>query len=972
MNSSLTLEDWLREADWPADRPVEEARAAWERGEAPVGRLPNPVPLKPPAAEHRKLAKLSGAELARYHTEANDEIAATGHDPEARNLASRRACWALWAAKERGVALDRSPRQPSAAERAATAKKTAPASRVRAGAARQANPRGSDWRHLTQDLATKGWRIEPTQKGHIKLFAPNGKCIVVASGPPSDFRVLTKIKADLRRCGYQEEARAGNPIVLHPNRKEWEGMSRGARLSSFAPGELAKGAAHELEHSKSKLIARRTAADHLVEDPAYYTHLEEMESRQRNPRPSRRGAGPSDATVLRPDAAVSPDDVAALPVGTLLWSDSRAWAVVSGGLAPVSVLSDSPDEWQPDGEPAHSIGESFTVIARGNGRLPTGSTAQRKTMDWWNKRQVARSGNPVSVLHATVSRPDGSELASFDVEVAPLEQEMDLLLRIARTTEHGNIIALEGPGVDKHVRVVKSNGRVGYEPLRKKGQTMHAPRSHRRNEPEESGDELPVQTCRHCGFVGRGHIHSGPTSWHGAPARSDAYEQGREDGEESAREHNPRKAGREPAWHSGGGHWDPERGHVPHDWRRGAPNRPPDEPAWHPGAGHRDPAAGHVSHRQERLSNPRKPGMTMVKARKILTPLGLVIQKTDWDNELRVSFRGATEDEGYYTDDLDDAVHTGVAMAESHASGGGMVMRSGGRVDARARRRNPSAEANRYGDTFRVTELSDAGGGDDGWIVVRKSDAGERAVVARKGTVVYQDKADAEIMARELRKGRTVIDATAVVTAHRVGRAGAKHGKAVAGHLARFGKAAAAAASKHGKTAAAKLKEAHARRAAKKSADLRAYDDDAQLDEHYEPKSKAKSKAKPKSKTKPKTKPKTKSKPKSKKGREGNPTTRKAGTDWNATTLSSGDRALLRTVVGRMSANATEAQVIVTVEKLIGKAHLGTPLARAVLAGALHAHHARRPNPSAPDTAARPSAKLVGGYAKNPIQPWEY
>ena len=57
-------------------------------------------------------------------------------------------------------------------------------------------------------------------------------------------------------------------------------------------------------------------------------------------------------------------------------------------------------------------------------------------------------------------------------------------------------------------------------------------------------------------------------------------------------------------WHGGGGHWDPLDGHVPHYWRRGAPNHPADEPKWHPGGGHLDPTSGHVPHQQVRLPNP--------------------------------------------------------------------------------------------------------------------------------------------------------------------------------------------------------------------------------------------------------------------------------------------------------------------------------------------------------------------------------
>lgn len=57
--------------------------------------------------------------------------------------------------------------------------------------------------------------------------------------------------------------------------------------------------------------------------------------------------------------------------------------------------------------------------------------------------------------------------------------------------------------------------------------------------------------------------------------------------------------------------------------------------------------------------------MTLAQARAKLRPAGMVLRKEA--GEYRVSFRGpssATEDSAYYTDNLGDAVQTGLAMAE--------------------------------------------------------------------------------------------------------------------------------------------------------------------------------------------------------------------------------------------------------------------------------------------------------------------
>jgi hypothetical protein len=55
--------------------------------------------------------------------------------------------------------------------------------------------------------------------------------------------------------------------------------------------------------------------------------------------------------------------------------------------------------------------------------------------------------------------------------------------------------------------------------------------------------------------------------------------------------------------------------------------------------------------------------ITIAEARKILTPLGILLQKHNY--EYRVYHRGSKRDEGYYTDDLQDAVDTGRQMAEA-------------------------------------------------------------------------------------------------------------------------------------------------------------------------------------------------------------------------------------------------------------------------------------------------------------------
>lgn len=42
-------------------------------------------------------------------------------------------------------------------------------------------------------------------------------------------------------------------------------------------GQLKKGIKVEMEHTDKKLIAKRIAMDHLVENPRYYDYLDKME-----------------------------------------------------------------------------------------------------------------------------------------------------------------------------------------------------------------------------------------------------------------------------------------------------------------------------------------------------------------------------------------------------------------------------------------------------------------------------------------------------------------------------------------------------------------------------------------------------------------------------------------------------------------------------------------------------------------------
>lgn len=49
--------------------------------------------------------------------------------------------------------------------------------------------------------------------------------------------------------------------------------------SNFDPDQISKGINVEMEHTNNPSLAKEIAQDHLTEDPKYYDHLEEMESK---------------------------------------------------------------------------------------------------------------------------------------------------------------------------------------------------------------------------------------------------------------------------------------------------------------------------------------------------------------------------------------------------------------------------------------------------------------------------------------------------------------------------------------------------------------------------------------------------------------------------------------------------------------------------------------------------------------------
>jgi hypothetical protein len=62
-----------------------------------------------------------------------------------------------------------------------------------------------DLRPLARKYQAKGWRLELTNKGHVRWIAPSGETVVSGS-TPSDWRATKQIEARLKRVDRKSKA----------------------------------------------------------------------------------------------------------------------------------------------------------------------------------------------------------------------------------------------------------------------------------------------------------------------------------------------------------------------------------------------------------------------------------------------------------------------------------------------------------------------------------------------------------------------------------------------------------------------------------------------------------------------------------------------------------------------------------------------------------------------------------------------
>ena len=56
---------------------------------------------------------------------------------------------------------------------------------------------------LIRTAQAQGWRLEVAQRGHPRLYSPDGKTIIGTSGTPSDFRAFRNFRSRLKKAGVR-------------------------------------------------------------------------------------------------------------------------------------------------------------------------------------------------------------------------------------------------------------------------------------------------------------------------------------------------------------------------------------------------------------------------------------------------------------------------------------------------------------------------------------------------------------------------------------------------------------------------------------------------------------------------------------------------------------------------------------------------------------------------------------------------
>jgi hypothetical protein len=64
-----------------------------------------------------------------------------------------------------------------------------------------------DFKEIVAAAEKQGWRTERTRSGKIKMYAPDGIHIVIASTTPSTRNAVQNLVADLRRQGFRWRGR---------------------------------------------------------------------------------------------------------------------------------------------------------------------------------------------------------------------------------------------------------------------------------------------------------------------------------------------------------------------------------------------------------------------------------------------------------------------------------------------------------------------------------------------------------------------------------------------------------------------------------------------------------------------------------------------------------------------------------------------------------------------------------------------
>jgi hypothetical protein len=229
--------------------------------------------------------------------------------------------------------------------------------------AKQQKPKASDERLNAWRAKHPGGNVEAMQ---AHPFAKSNPRLVIRVG---DYA------AEMRRVGALHAAECGEEDLDPPRPEDFEvekatlpnGRAKGHKLSDLDQEQLRIGARHEREHTTDKDIARRIAADHLVEDQDYYKKLRCVEKALPKKAKEEKPKKTPNSKATKKQAGAGGKTRYTYP-GEKKGGAKKPGAKTTGKPAPLIVEHDDTKNANPD-ELANQLGVSVRTLQRTAKRL---------------------------------------------------------------------------------------------------------------------------------------------------------------------------------------------------------------------------------------------------------------------------------------------------------------------------------------------------------------------------------------------------------------------------------------------------------------------------------------------------------------------------------------------------------------------------------------------------------------------------